>query len=249
MDPHPRADRPHDAARRFCYHRDVHDMLTDVVQWDVANWSAALDYWAAHAPLHGTSLDALEIGANSGGLSLWLARAGHRVVCSDLERTREHAAPLIERHGMLDRVVFEDIDATAIPYENHFDIIVFKSVLGGVGHDGAIERQRAAISSMHAALKPGGMLLFAENLTGSAMHRFLRSRYVRWGDRWRYVTIDEMRDFLKPFRNVAFETAGFFGTLGRSESQRRVLAAIDRAGVTTLVPPSWRYLVFGVAVK
>ncbi len=224
-------------------------MLSDVVQWDIGNWAGALAYWSSHAPLGDGPLDCLEIGANSGGLSLWLARQGHRVVCSDLRETRAHAGPLIERHGYMDLVSFEDIDATAIPYTSRFDIVIFKSVLGGVGYDGAIERQRAAIASMYNALKPGGKLLFAENLTGSSLHRFFRRRYVRWGTRWRYVTVEEMRAFLQPFHAVSFETTGFFGSFGRSESQRRLLAAIDRAGVNAMVPPSWRYLIFGVAEK
>ncbi|MBV8067653.1 MAG: class I SAM-dependent methyltransferase [Candidatus Eremiobacteraeota bacterium] len=128
----------------------------DVLKWDVDNWSVALAYWQRYGKLEGAPLECLEIGANQGGLSVWLASKGHRVVCSDLERTDASARPLVTRYGVLDRVTFEDINATAIPYENHFDVIVFKSVLGGVGHNRAIERQRAAIASMHRALKPGG---------------------------------------------------------------------------------------------
>lgn len=226
----------------------MRDTIADALQWDVTNWSAALDFWSKHAPLTGSALDCLEIGANSGGISMWLARQGHRVVCSDLGGAEKRARPLIERHGVLDRVTFEDLDATAIPYAERFDIVVFKSVLGGIGYDGA-EKQRAAIESMYRALKSGGLLLFAENLTGSALHRFLRSRYIRWGTRWRYVTVDEMRDFLNVFRNVQFGTTGFFGALGRSEKQRRMLATIDHLGVNAIVPPSWRYVIYGVARK
>jgi len=226
----------------------VRDTIADVLQWDVANWSAALDFWQKRAPLHGKPLDCLEIGANSGGISMWLARQGHSVLCSDLGGAEQRARPLIERHGLLDRVTFQDLDATAIPYKNRFDIVVFKSVLGGIGYDGA-EKQREAIASMHRALKPGGSLLFAENLTGSALHRYLRARYIRWGTRWRYVTVDEMRDFLNVFSSVEFGTTGFFGALGRSEKQRRMLATIDHLGINALVPPSWRYVIYGVAKK
>ena len=231
-----------------CYDCPVRETIADALQWDVANWSAALDFWTMHAPLGSKTLDCLEVGANSGGISMWLARQGHRVLCSDFRAAEERARPLIERYGVLDRVTFENLDATAIPYFERFDIIVFKSVLGGIGYDGA-ERQRAAIRSMHQALKPGGFLLFAENLTGSAFHRYLRGRYIRWGNRWRYVTVEEMRDFLSVFRDVQFGTTGFFGALGRSEPQRKLLATLDRFAANALVPPSWRYVIYGVARK
>lgn len=223
--------------------------VADVLAWDVANWSVALRFWERHGGIDGAPLDCLEIGANRGGISAWLAAKGHRVVCSDLEDCEASARPLVERYGVDSRVRFETIDATAIPYESHFDIVVFKSVLGGVGHNDAIARQRKAILAMHRALKPGGRLLFAENLAGSAVHRLLRRRFVRWGLGWRYVTIDEMRDFLQPFARVAFDTTGVLATFGRSETQRQLLAALDRAALSAAVPPDWRYIMYGVATK
>ena len=242
------APQTQNAAEPVCYDGRVRETIIDALQWDVANWSAALDFWTKHAPLGAATLDCLEIGASLGGISMWLARQGHRVVCSDLGSAEERARPLIERYGVLDRVTFENLDATSIPYADRFDVVVFKSVLGGIGYGGA-ERQREAIHSMHRALKPGGFLLFAENLTGSALHRYLRSRYIRWGNRWRYVTVDEMRDFLQVFRDVQFGTTGFFGTLGRSETQRKILATLDRFAANALVPPAWHYVIYGVARK
>ena len=32
-------------------------------------------------------------------------------------------------------IIYQDIDATNIPYENYFDIIVFKSIIGGIGRN------------------------------------------------------------------------------------------------------------------
>jgi SAM-dependent methyltransferase len=212
----------------------------------VINWSRALRYWEREGGLLNGSLDCLEIGAKAGGLSVWLAQRGHHVICSDLRDARASANTLVQRYGVCDTVRFEDIDATAIPYESAFDIVIFKSVLGGIGRGDAIERQRAAVASMYRALRPGGHLLFAENLTASPLHAILRRSYIRWGTQWRYVTIDEMREFLAPFARVRFATAGFFGTFGRSEGQRRALALLDRVPV---VPPSWRYIIYGVATK
>jgi SAM-dependent methyltransferase len=194
-------------------------------------------------------LQCLEVGANGGGLSVWLAARGHSVVCSDFGKPPADAKALAERYRVAERIRYEDIDATHIPYESTFDIVAFKSVLGGIGRDGAFERQRAAVASIYRALRPGGRLLFAENLSASPLHRLLRRRYIAWGAQWRYVTIEEMRAFLAPFAHVRLDTAGFFGTFGRSERQRRALALIDRVAFDALVPPGWRYIVYGVATK
>ncbi len=224
--------------------------LSEVVSWDVGNWAAALKFWERYGGLtDGEALDCLEVGANGGGLSLWLATLGHRVICSDQRDTQRTAGALIDRYSASERVRFEDIDATNIPYEDAFDIVVFKSVLGGIGHDDQAARQEQAITSMYRALRQGGRLLFAENLVGSRLHRYFRSAFVRWGTRWRYVSIEEMRGFLKPFRTVKFDTAGVLGALGRTERQRRVLSRFDRAGLSHIVPPSWNYIIYGVATK
>lgn len=199
--------------------------------------------------LDGGPLDCLELGARGGGLTLWMARAGHRVICSDLEKSEGRARPLLERYGITSGVTYQDIDATAIPYDDHFDRIVFKSVLGGIGSNDSIERQRCAVQSIHRALKPGGKLLFAENLAGSPLHEYLRRRFVQWGERWRYPTLAEMRGFLEPFRDVRYGTTGFLGTFGRSESQRSVLAALDDVALNRVVPEQWHYIVYGVATK
>ncbi len=219
---------------------------SDAIVWDVANWSRALRYWEREAAFSERPLHCLEVGAKGGGLSVWLALRGHAVVCSDFQKLPLEAEALARRHHVKHRIRFEDIDATRIPYESTFDIIAFKSVLGGIGRDDAVERQRAAIASMYRALRPGGRLLFAENLTASPLHALLRRRYIRWGTRWRYVTIDEMHAFLAPFSHVRLATTGFFGAFGRSERQRRALSLLDRL---VIVPPAWRYIVYGVATK
>jgi hypothetical protein len=102
---------------------------------------------------------------------------------------------------------------------------------------------------MHAALRPGGVLLFAENLVASPIHRHLRRRFVAWGDRWRYVTIEEMNAFLGPFSTVRERTFGFAGAFGRTERQRSSLATVDATGLDRIVPAQWRYIIAGVATK
>ena len=221
--------------------------LRNVVGWDVRTWSRAIAFWERHDRAQ-PPLECLEIGAHNGGLSLWLASRGHRVLCTDVKAT-DGARSLISRYGMLDRVRFEVLDATAMRYEERFDRIAFKSVLGGIGAVGGIEAQKAAIRSIHRALRPGGMLLFAENLAGSPVHRYFRERYVAWGRTWRYTTVEEMLSFLRPFRRTKYATTGVLAAFGRSEISRNRLASLDRLVMNHVVDESWRYVIYGTATK
>jgi len=61
-------------------------------------------------------------------------------------------------------------------------------------------------------LKPGGWLLFAENLKGSMLHRLLRKTFVRWANYWRYLVyrkdLDLFRDFIwQAGRSTAYFTS------------------------------------------
>lgn len=228
--------------------RDSAPLLQDVVEWDIANWSRALEFWERHTRLAPAST-CLELGARRGGLSLWLALRGHSVVCSDLEENREIAQPMHRTYGVADRITYEAIDATAIPYENHFDVIAFKSMLGGVAWDGDAAKQARAVQSIYRALKPGGVLLFAENLRASPLHQAARKRFVKWNDIWRYVSIEEMLRYLEPFASVEYGTTGFSGLFGRTPALSQALGRLDGIVFDRVAPPHWRYIMFGVARK
>jgi SAM-dependent methyltransferase len=223
-------------------------LLRDVLQWDVHSWKVALDFWAEQLR-NRSGLDCLEVGAGAGGLSLWLALRGHRVTCSDRGDVARAASALHRKHGVAGAITYVDVDATVMDFDECFDLIVFKSVLGGIGRGGRPDRQERAIRQMHQALRPGGQLLFAENGASSPLHRLMRKRFVPWGDAWRYPAPDEMRRFLTRFRHVELRTTGFLAAFGRSERQRQLLASIDRAGLSRLVPEAFGYILYGAAVK
>jgi SAM-dependent methyltransferase len=219
----------------------------DVIEWDVVNWSRALGLWSQALGERGGT--ALELGARRGGLSLWLALRGYDVVCSDLRSNEAAASALHEQYGVRSRVRYETIDALDIPYRDCFDVIAFKSLLGGIAFDGDISRQYRAVAQMYDALRPGGVLLFAENLQASAFHRALRRRFIRWNDRWRYVDLPEMRSFLAPFATVEMQTTGFLGLCGRTPLTSRALGTLDGMLFDRIVPPEQRYIVYGAAWK
>lgn len=223
-------------------------ILKDIIQWDTKSWSKALDFWGANVDWSKVQTG-LELGGREGGPSLWMALKGIRVVCSDLENVEPTARPLHEKYNISNLVRYQDIDATNIPYENHFDIIVFKSIIGGIGRDGHPERQRKAFSEIYKALKPGGKLLFAENLVASPLHQQLRKKFVTWGDSWRYLTISELSTCLENFSDVQIQSTGFLGAFGRSEIQRSFFASIDAVLLNKILPEDWKYIAYGIAEK
>lgn len=218
---------------------------TDILEWDVDNWSPALDFWQRHSSLALAECTALEIGSRHGGLSLWLALGGATVVCSDLDGPTEAARAKHARYGVANRVRYERADALNLSYDGAFDLVVFKSVLGGIASDRA--QQQSAIRQMYKALRPGGELWFAENLIASPLHRWLRMHCVGWGHRWRYVSIGELLDFLEPFAAVHLDVSGVLGAFGRTEQQRSLLSRADKLVMNAVVPPTWRYIAAGVA--
>ena len=222
-------------------------LVRDIVSWDVRTWSTAILYWDDVLRPIGKPLRCLEIGAGAAGPSLWLALNGHDVVCSNWQDTRAHAAALHDKYGVSDRVEYTDVDATAIPYENEFDLIVFKSVIGGVGDKAAQDR---AMQGIHRALKPGGRLLFAENLRGTVFHRLARAIAYRFrGTSWRYVTVKELQPHLAQYSSHDLRTTGFLAMFGLREAQRNALAAADDRVFNRLAPRSWHYVSYGTAIK
>ena len=222
--------------------------LAKYLEWDVRNWAVAVDFWLARSKQCLSECTVLEVGSNRGALSSWLALQGARVVHSDFNGTKQEAIDRHKADGVSHLIEYQTIDATDIPYTDHFDIVVFKSVLGAIDN-GVKESQATAIGQMHKALKKGGELFFAENAVGSPMHMYLRRKMIKWGNWWRYVTIEEMKEFLAPFSETEFKAIGFAGTLGRTDAQRDLLARVDSLLFEHVVPDNWKYIIAGVARK
>ena len=224
------------------------ELTKDIIQWDIKSWSKALDYWDRNIDwkkIH----NGLELGGREGGLSLWLASKGKETICSDIKDVKSISEPLHLRHNVSSLIKYQDIDATNIPYENYFDIIVFKSIIGGIGRNNNIEVQQKVFKEIYKALKPGGKLLFAENLVASTFHQRLRKEYVNWGNSWRYVSTKEIKEFLKGFTSFDIRTTGVLGTFGRNESQRNFLSTIDQLFLNKICPENWKYISYGIAEK
>jgi SAM-dependent methyltransferase len=226
------------------------DIVRDIIQWDVTSWETALKYWQENTDWN-KIYNCLALGERRGGLSLWLALKDKQVICSDLNNSEEQALILHERYNVTDRVKYENIDATNIPYKNQFDVIIFKSMLGGIGRNNNMKLQQKTITEIHRALKPGGTLLFAENLIASPVHQFFRRCFVKWGRSWRYVSISELEQFFSatPFKKYRINSTGVLAAFGRTEWQRNMLGLIDRVFMNYIFPKHWKYIAYGIAKK
>jgi len=222
--------------------------VKDIIEWDVSSWKHALSFWEKHtADLDGASV--LEIGSRGGGLSLYFALRGCTVVCSDIDNPAEKALNLHKKYRVTPHISYMNIDAADMGFpDNEFDVVSFKSVLGGIGRDNNYALQKKAVKEMHRVLKPGGRLLFAENMKASSLHVFFRRRYVRWGKSWRYIAADETAELFSPFSNLKTQYYGFFAAFGRTEFQRALLHILD-VPLHSFIRERDRYIVFGCATK
>ncbi len=224
------------------------ELIKDIVEWDVLNWSKAIDFWSDEIDIKTNHLTCLELGGRKGGLSLWLAMSDNTVICSDIESPKEYAIALHTKHNCTDKISYQSVNATNIPFENQFDIVVFKSILGGISSNGNDKLQKKTIDQIYKSLKPNGKLLFAENLEASFLHKGFRKLFVKWGKGWNYLKYKEVGNVFGSFERFKYETVGFFGTFGRTEKQRQILSKLDRI-VDPIIPKNKKYIVYGFAEK
>ena len=228
-------------------------VANDALGWDVHNWYRALAFVDARLEsdwLRGKR--GLELGAGfNGGLSLWLALRGVRMTCSGCHPSFDDVSDVtkeIHRKYRLSDVIYERVDATRIPYTGSFDIVAFRSVIGGISRSADIETARGVVQQAEAALRPGGKLIMLENLAATPLHRYLRQRYGSGAHGWQYYSIGEFLSLLEGFHGVSYMATGFLGCFGRTERQRSLLGWID-GGLDSLIPSRWNYIVAIIAQK
>lgn len=224
----------------------------DFVQWDVPTWSRAVRFWddylgsrARHADERG-----LELGALRGGLSLYMAaRHGVAMVCSDIRDPGGRAQPHHRQFACSDLISYAPVDACAIDYpDSTFEYVIFKSMLGEIATQDKQHLKRQVLGEVFRVLKPGGAVLFAENMRSTFVHRTLRARFRAWGRTWGYTTIEEIEALLRPFARFRLETTGFLTALMPGKTLKRVVGPIDGL-VSAAVPAPYRYVIYGFAEK
>ncbi len=221
--------------------------LNDIIQWDVKTWSKVLPFWEKHFSIK-PGMKVLAIGEREGGLSMWFAKKGCSVTCTDYNDFPDTTKDLHKDYKVAQLINYElNVDATDLSRfdSNSYDIVVFKSVIGVLSEK---DRQQTAIKEMHRVLKKDGALLFAENLKGTKLHSYLRKKFVRWDSYWRYLDLKKDKDLFDSFTKKEFKAIGFSSNFGRSEGQKSFLSKMD-SGLVWMTPKTWRYVLFGVLIK
>ena len=230
--------------------RELRHIERSILGWDVASWRSALRFWRRYLPRgdESGSRCALELGCGrSGGLSLWLAREGWQVVCSFYPTIHDVARQIHRDFGAASRIRYEVLDARDLPYAEQFDVVCYKSMLGGIlraDPGGAV----AVVRAIWRALRPGGWLFFAENLPGTWWHRILRRRFGSLRDGWVYPRLEELIALHADFRPFHFTTFGLFGVVGDRLGCGRPAALVDRC-LAPVTPSRWHYALAAAACK
>ena len=213
-----------------------------IFRWDSSNWSKTLQLWKKSIDYSFDGLKVLEVGSGDGSLSIWVYNLGGDVICSDLSYTNEKINTIKRQINNVDKIKFKKIDVLNIPYTNYFDIILFKSVLGGLRSQ---ENQELAFKQIYKALKLDGKLFFCENMKSTFLHQYFRSKKP-WGHYWRYPSFTELINMSKQFRKIQYDTYGFIGAGDFPLKTFRV--NLDYFS-KLLIPADWFYIFAGVYQK
>ncbi|MCG5238781.1 hypothetical protein ACIU1J_23675 [Azospirillum doebereinerae] len=156
--------------------------------------------------LHGRTV--LEIGAGKYScLAPAFAKLGATVSCSYYGQARQDVESgqlrvVSERHGIGGISVIE-VDIHAV--RGVYDIIVLKSVLGGICRGDERENVRAVIDGLMDHLTDGGVILTIDNGRVAPFAKLSRT-FGAGRNRWTYFT---QADIQRAFSGLSFETRGF----------------------------------------
>lgn len=228
--------------------------VQDIIEWDVRNWAQLLHYWQPVLEQLPRDSRVLAIGERNGGLSLWLALMGFHVTCTDITDVAASARPLHEKYGVQNLIEYRQLDIVNDEWqEEQFDIIIGKSVIGGVkptrGRSSSrnFEALEQAMHNIHRLLKPGGYFFSAENLQGGLLNRYMRKR-LKGGKGWYYLSLPELNRLFNVFSLVQTKTFGILPTFFSSKSVNMFMYFINRS-LQPVLPDSSKYIAFTIARK
>lgn len=214
----------------------------DIIEWDITNW------WKFIERIIGSNIVlkdkiVLDLGARNGGLSLFYALNGAKVTCSDLYGPTLQAKQLHRKYKVEGKIEYKKIDATNISkeYNEKFDIITFKSVLGGI-HCLGKNKQQEMVSSIKRCLRPGGLVIFADNMHASDLHQFFRIHFRKYSTKWKYESEQEVMELFADFKLLDHYYCGVFGCFGLNETLKNFLGKLDTIFFERIIPDHWKYI-------
>ena len=215
------------------------------VEWDISNWSRALEYLDQNKCMPFKGKNILELGGNNASLSLWVAGKGGIITCSDIVEFENQYSRKVNdiKKGS---IRYEIIDALDIGPKEAYDFILFKSVLGGIGRIGSEKLQMDVMRQVHKSLKKGGEVLFIENMRGTFIHQLYRKRYGATRNGWCFPSFSDFIKMSKMFSKVKYETFGFLGSSGNLLLKVRTTFDLK---FEKIFPKNWRYIYAGIYQK
>jgi ubiquinone/menaquinone biosynthesis C-methylase UbiE len=222
--------------------------LEKVIEWDVHNWKACLPFWTEGVDLKGKNV--LALGERKGGLSLFFASQGAKVICSDFGGIHESVQEDHKNYPFANNISYKDINIFEIPYDDEsFDIVVCKSVIGGLKLNPkeiasrTIENQRLALNEIQRVLKPGGFFFGAENMKGASIIQKIRNAYKKGNVGWRHLSVKDLKFLLTGFKDVHVTYFGIVPALLKSTFLNNLIYSFNVLA-NKITPPSSKYIAF-----
>ncbi|MBS1772966.1 MAG: class I SAM-dependent methyltransferase [Bacteroidetes bacterium] len=229
------------------------ELLNDIIEWDVPNWSQILKVWQPIIDTLPKDAKILAIGERNGGLSLWLALQDFHVVCTDREGVTNKAKELHNQYGVSHLISYDTLDIVNTNITGNYDIVIMKSVLGGlkeVYNDSTTRNDSTrtrAINNIHRLLKQGGYLLTSDNLKGNLFTRFGRSIKQK-NNSWHYFTPSEINNIFSSFASVKISTFAIIPTKFGSKAFNRLIFSINQF-FSNLFPSNANYIGISIVKK
>lgn len=197
------------------------NIINDIFEWDVYNYKKALLLWEKYINENNKNKVVLEIGARRGGLSLYFAMRGFgKIICTDIYNPETIARPIHNKYGF-NCIEYSALDIIKCHLKEKYDVITFKSVMGGVSKNDNNNNKVLMIENIYNALKSGGSLFFVENMEASTIHRYLRKKFTKHGTYWNYLKMDELNFLFSKFKIFEYKTFGVIGCFGIKENYRK----------------------------
>jgi ubiquinone/menaquinone biosynthesis C-methylase UbiE len=232
-------------------------LLHDIFDWKAASWNRLFREILLSVEFSPTGKTVLEVGAHKGGLSLFFSLLGCSVICSDVNvESMSRAKQLHSGWGRCCSYMAMDVRTLPLRSES-LDVVIMKSVLGGVyscdGENAAIE----SIWEAYRVLKKGGLCILLEQLRGDPLSCWIRSRKFP-ARNWHYFRKEEFdqansANLVKEFEKVKLKCLTFFShILEQKFSPNSILvraACIVDQMVERFVRDNWKHLIGVVAIK
>ena len=231
------------------------ELINQAIGWDIVNWGQSLKFLNKNIELDRIN-NALEIGvgSDSGGISIYLASKNINVLCTDYKDVNNSVIDIHRNYPFANLIEYGDMDILNINpmYKNKFDLVVFKSVLGGLDGNNHIRIAEKAIENLYECLNENGYLFFSENLAATRFHMYIRNNFG-WGRNnrgWNYYKIEELISAINnKFEDFIYETKGFIGCFGRNETQKTILGNIDKYFLDYLLKNENKYIFYCICKK